>query len=107
MNPQDFANVALTHLPTVLSVLAALGLFKLLGKTVSGALKLWRGEVLKSPSKVDDALLLPIIDGFQSIANKLESGELPPAKAVQVINAFAAQQKRKLAAPVKPTPGAK
>ncbi len=96
MTPQDFGRLALEQLPILMTVLAALGLFKALGKAFSGALKLWRGQIVGSPSKVDDALLLPIVDGFQSIADKLESGELPPAQAVKVINAFATQQKAKL-----------
>ncbi len=86
-------NAANDMLPTVLAVLCALGLFKAAGAIAERALRRFRLDVLRSPSKVDD-MLIPVIDTLQVFAHKLQTDGISPSDVQHGLKALEELQRK-------------
>ena len=77
MNPQAVLAIIADYLPVVLTVLAALGLWEI----ARNGIRYLKDLVKGSPSKLDDAIALPVLDGLEKLIDDVAAGRMHPGIA--------------------------
>ncbi len=80
MNPENLLAMFLSNLPMVLSVLAALGLWKVGAALIRKVVAMAKDIASKSENKLDDVIVGVVGSQLEEIARLLESGQLDEAK---------------------------
>lgn len=80
MNAGNLLAIFINNLPMVLSVLAALGMWKLGAALIRQAIRIAKEAAAKSKTGVDDALVAVVAVQLEEIAKLLDSGAISEAK---------------------------
>lgn len=81
MNAEEAKQLVLMYLPAILAVLAALGIWKSLAAVGKLLVSKIRAAVKASPSKADDAVVLPIADALDKLLDDVAAGRVPVGAA--------------------------
>lgn len=81
MSATKILELLLANLPILIAVLGGLGALGFLAAKIRRAVVSARAAAAKTPSKIDD-VLVDLVDGpIMQIANMIEQGDIPGAKA--------------------------
>lgn len=95
MNGEEILKQLLNYLPIVIAVLVALGMGKALASLVHLATDKARAAAKASPSPIDDALIGPIADKLDALADDLADGHLDGVAAKARLSQISAALKVK------------
>jgi hypothetical protein len=91
MDLQKLLDYLIANLPLIILFLATIGALK----AANGALHLLTSKikqhVLKTPNKLDDALVLPIVEKIEKVGDDLEDGRIDGAAAAAKVRMLAKQ----------------